>query len=256
MIDEQTRIDKSAKIGKNVSIGPWTCIGADVEIGDGCEIGSHVVIKGPSKIGPNNRIFQFSSVGEICQDKKFEGEEAWLEVGEGNTIREHCTLNRGSKHGGGVTKIGDYNWIMANVHIAHDCRIGDHNIFGNNAALAGHVTCENYATISGYSAVHQFCNIGAYSFLAGGTYVNKDILPYILIAGFNASACGLNSVGLRRHGFSTSTIEYLRKAYKIIFRKGLTVQQACVELHELIPECPEIKPFIDSLQASERGIVR
>lgn len=256
MIDSRASIAPNAKLGENVEIGPWSLIGPDVEIGDGSKISSHVVIKGPTTIGKNNKIFQFSSIGEESQDKKYNGEPTSLIIGDDNTIRENVTINRGTQQGGGKTVLGNKNWIMANVHVAHDCIVGNNTVFSNSSALAGHVIVEDYATIGGYAAVHQFCKIGCYSFVAGGTYVTKDVLPYVLVAGFNASVCGLNTVGLKRREFDVVTMEFLRKAYKLIFRKGYTVQQAIVGLHEMLPDCPEILPIISSLKKSSRGIVR
>jgi len=256
VISEHAIIHPTAKIGKGVSIGPWSYIGENVVIGEGTTIHSHVVIKGPTKIGRENAIFQFASIGEIPQDKKYTGENSSLEIGDNNTIRENVTINRGTSFGGGITKIGDNNWIMANVHIAHDCIIGNSNIFANYSALAGHVTIENFTNISGYSGVHQFCCVGSYSFISKATCVTKDVVPYVMIAGYNASACGLNTEGLKRHQFSSTTIENLKKGYKIIFRQGLTVQMALVKLHEILPECPELANFIKVLENSTRGIVR
>lgn len=256
MIDERAHISKSAKISKGVTIGPWSYIGDNVEIGENTTIGPHVVIKGPTKIGKDNNIFQFSSIGEISQDKKFEGEKTELIIGDGNTIRENVTINQGTAGGGGVTKIGNSNWVMANVHIAHDCMVGNYTTFANYAALAGHVIVEDYATIGGYSAVHQFCKIGAYSFIAKACYISMDVLPYMMIAGYSPEACGLNSVGLRRHEFSADTIATLKKSYKIIFRKNLTVKQALVELEPLVLDCARVGGFIDALKSSTRGIVR
>jgi UDP-N-acetylglucosamine acyltransferase len=256
VIDERAHIDPSAKIDKDVTIGPWTYIGDNVEIGSGTVIGSHVVIKGNTKIGTDNKIFQFSSIGEISQDKKFKGEDTFLIIGNGNTIRENVTINQGTIGGGGTTKIGDNNWIMANVHIAHDCNIGSNITFANYVGLAGHVTIEDYVTISGYSGVHQFCKIGAYSFIAKASYVTKDILPFLMIAGYEPAACGLNILGLKRNNFSASTIEALRQGYKAIFRKNLTVNQSIEELEKLLPTCSDIQYYIDGLKSSTRGIVR
>lgn len=256
MIDNRAEIHPEAIIAENVEIGAWSVIGAHVEIAEGCKIGPHVVIQGPTRIGKNNRIFQFASIGEEPQDKKYNGEDTLLEIGDDNTIREFVTLNRGTVQGGGVTRIGNDNWIMAYVHVAHDCIIGNHTIFANNASLAGHVIVEDYAVLSGFSGVHQFCTLGAYSFVAKATYVAKDVLPYLLVAGYSPTVCGLNSVGLKRQGFSSTTLEHLKRAYKIIFRKGYTVKQAIAELHEMISECPEIEAFITAMQNSQRGIVR
>ncbi len=257
MIDKQAIIDPSAKIAENVTIGPWTIVGANVEIGEGSWIGSHVVIKGPTRIGRHNKIYQFASVGEDPQDKKYQGEDTLLEIGDNNVFRECCTINRGTVQAGGVTRIGNDNLFMAYVHIAHDCIIGDHTIFAVHASLAGHVIVQDYAIFSGFSGVHQFCTIGAHSFLGGGTLVGKDILPYIIAhGGHEAKASGLNTEGLKRRGFSNETINHLRRAYKIIFRSNLTVAQALEQLNEMLVECPEVKLMIDVLQQSSRGILR
>ena len=256
MIDERAIIDPSARIAANVDIGPWAIIGPNVEIGEGCWIGPHTIIKGPTRIGKNNRIFQFASIGEEPQDKKFHGEESSLEIGDDNTIREFCTIHRGTEDGEGVTHIGDDNWLMAYAHIAHDCYVGSHTIFSNNATLAGHVRVEDYVTLSGFSAVHQFCFLGKHSFVGALTGVTKDVLPFILVDGRDPVAAGLNIVGLRRRGFSRETIDMLKRAYKIIFRQGLVVKDAIAELQELVTECSEIKLMIEVLQNSKRGIVR
>lgn len=256
MIDKQAIIDPSARIAENVTIGPWTMIGANVEIGEGSWIGPHAVIKGRTRIGKHNKIYQFASIGEDPQDKKYAGEDTLLEIGDHNVIRECCTINRGTVQAGGVTRIGDDNLFMACVHIAHDCIIGNHVIFANHASLAGHVIVQDYAIFSGFSGVHQFCTIGAHSFLGGGTLVGKDVLPYIIAHGHEAKAFGLNTEGLKRRGFSNEVINNLRRAYKIIFRMNLTVGQAIEQLNEVLPECPEIGLMIEMLQQSSRGILR
>lgn len=256
MIDSRALIDPSARVAENVSIGPWTVIGPDVEIGSGTVIGPHVVIKGPTRIGKDNKIYQFASVGEDPQDKKYAGEDTVLEMGDRNVVREFVTLNRGTVQGGGLTKIQDDNLFMAYVHIAHDCIIGSNTIFSNNASLAGHVRVDDYAILSGFAAVHQFCVIGAHSFVAKTAMVPKDILPYLMVFGYDAVPRGLNIEGLKRRGFSAETITGLRRAYKIIYRSGLTVQQAVEQLHEMVAECPEVKPMIDMMETSTRGILR
>lgn len=256
MIDPRACIDPSACIAENVTIGPWTVVGPEVEIGEGTWIGPHVVLKGPTRIGKDNKIFQFASVGEDCQDKKYQGERTFLEIGDRNIIRECCTIHRGTSQGGGVTRIGDDNLFMAYVHIAHDCIIGNETVFSNNASLAGHVIVEDHAIFAGFSGVHQFCKIGRYSFIGKATMVVKDVLPYVLIAGYDAKAIGLNLVGLKRHNFKLETTNYLRRAYKIIFRSHLTVQEALKELALLAKDCPEVGIMIDMLEHSERGITR
>jgi UDP-N-acetylglucosamine acyltransferase len=256
MIDANAIIHPSAKIAENVTIGPWTLIGKDVEIAEGSWIGPHVVINGPCKIGKNNKIFQFASIGDAPQDLTYAGEDTLLEIGDNNTIREYCMINRGSKKGGGVTRIGNHNFIMGYVHIGHDCHIGDHCIFVNYCGLAGHVVVHDYAIIGGYAAVHQFCTIGHHAFVAKATYVTQDVLPFIIVDGNSPLARGINTVGLKRRGFSPETIQGLKRAYKIIFRNSLMTKQAIDTLNPLVAEFPEIKFFIDALKHAKRGIVR
>lgn len=257
MIDPRAIIDPTVKIADNVTIGAFSIIGADVEIDEGTWIGSHVVIKGPTKIGKNNKIYQFASLGEDPQDKKYTGERSFLEIGDHNEIREFCTMSRGTAGGGSITKIGNHNWIMVYTHFAHDCIVGDHTIFANNASLAGHAIVDDHAILGGFSGVHQFCRIGAHSFIGGGAIVLKDVPPYIMAAGNPAKANGLNKEGLKRRGFSPETLSYLRQAYKIIYRQNLTTNAAIETLTQtLLPHCPEIQNFIDFLQNATRGIVR
>lgn len=256
MISEHAIIHPSAKLATDVTVGPGAIIGADVEIGAGTWIGPHAVIQGPTSIGENNRIFQFASVGDEPQDVTYKGEPTSLIIGNNNIIREYCMVSRGTVKGGGATKIGDYNYLMAYTHVGHDCVLGNYTTIINYGALSGHVTVDDYAIIGPYAGIHQFCHIGAYAFIARATYVTKDVLPYIMIAGDTTSACGINTVGLRRRGFSADAVDNLRRAYKIIFRKGLTVQQAVAELEILRTDCPEVIPMIEALQKSTRGIVR
>jgi UDP-N-acetylglucosamine acyltransferase len=258
MIDPRAVISPKASIGKNVTISPFAIIGDDVEIGENSWIGPHVVIKGPTKIGTGNKIFQFASVGEDPQDLKYKGEKTFLEIGNDNIIREGCTLNRGTAQGGNYTKIGNSNLFMAYVHIAHDCEILNHTIFANNASLAGHIKVEDYAILSGFSMVHQNCVIGAHSFVGAGTGIGKDVLPYVMVsgAGHESSVFGLNSVGLKRRGFSDETIMQLKRAYKIIFRQNLSVAEALEQLEPMLSDCPEIGLLVTALKNSSRGITR
>lgn len=256
MISENAMIHPEAKLGKNVKVGAGSVIGADVEIGEGSVIGPHVVIEGPTSIGKHNKIFQFASIGDEPQDATYQGEATRLEIGDNNVIREYCMISRGTVKGGGLTKIGDHNFLMAYSHIGHDCMVGNHTVMVNYSALSGHVTLQDYAIIGAYAAVHQFCLVGAYAFIARATYVTKDVIPYVMIAGHSTNACGLNSVGLKRRGFSSEVVDKLRRAYKIIFRKGLTVQQSVAELELMLVDCPEVGPMIDLLNQSTRGIVR
>lgn len=256
MIDQRAIIDPSARLAEGVSVGPYSIIGPEVEIGEGTWVAPHVVINGPTRIGRDNKIFQFASIGEIPQDKKFHGEPTLLEIGDRNVIREYCTINRGTIQDSGVTRIGNDNWIMAYVHIAHDCQVGNNTIFSNNASLAGHVVVEDFASLGGFTLVHQFCSIGAHSFTAMNSVIPKDVPPYILVSGHMAKPYGLNVEGLKRRNFSTETIELLRKAYKIIYRSNNTLQSARTQLDELRKQCPEVGVFVDFLDKSRRGIVR
>jgi UDP-N-acetylglucosamine acyltransferase len=256
VIDERAIIHPSAKLAQGVTIGAGAIIGADVEIGENTRIGPYVVIEGPTTIGKNNKIFQFASVGDEPQDLTYTGEPTRLQIGDDNIIREYCMISRGTAKGGGLTHIGNNNFLMAYTHVGHDCWLGNNIIVINYGALSGHVTVDDYAIIGGYAAVHQFCHVGAYAFVARATYVPKDVLPYTMIAGYTSSVYGINTVGLRRRGFSSEAINCLRRAYKIIFRKGLTVQQAVAELELMQNECPEIIPMLDMLNKSTRGIVR
>lgn len=249
-------IDPSARIGANVRIGPWTIIGPDVEIGDECEISSHVVIRGPTRLGRNNRIFQFASVGEDPSDKKFHGEVSWLEMGDNNVIREGATIHRGTEAGGGVTRIGSDNLFMPYTHVAHDCIIGNHTIFSNNAAVSGHVVVDDWAILGGYAGVYQFLRIGAHSFVGGQTHVNMDVPAYVMVNGFPPKPKGINITGLERRGFSKETIQALRKCYKILYRNNNTLDQALIELAELAQATPEVQVMIDSIKVSQKGILR
>jgi len=257
MIDETAIIHSSANVSKDVSIGPYCVIGQDVSIESGTVIGSHVVIEGPTSIGPNNQIFHFCSIGEQPQDKKFnQDSNSRLVIGSGNTIREYVSINRGTDAGGGKTVIGNDNWIMAYVHIAHDCIVGSNSIFANNATLAGHVIIENYVTLGGFTGVHQFCRVGSYSFSAISSVIVKDVPPYILVSGNTAKPSGLNREGLKRNGFDSNSINLLKKAYKIIYREGLILTDALEELKKLSTESKYIEAIHSFITSSERGIIR
>jgi UDP-N-acetylglucosamine acyltransferase len=257
LIDPRAIIDDRARIGSNVEIGPYSVIGPDVEIDDGNRISAHVVIHGPARIGRDNRIYQFCSIGDDPQDKKYAGEaDSRLEIGNGNTIREFCSINRGTAAGGGVTRLGDDNWIMAYVHIAHDCIIGSHTVFANNATLAGHVNVDDYAILGGFTGVHQFCRVGAYSFAAIASVIVKDVPPFVMVSGNTAGPNGLNREGLRRHGFSSDSINALRKAYKTVYRDGQLLKDALEQLTQNSADHPEVAQFAEFIRASSRGIVR
>lgn len=256
MIDPRAIIDPKAKLGENVEVGPWTIIGPDVEIGDGSVIASHVVLKGPTRIGRNNRIYQFSSVGEDTPDLKYRGEPTRLLIGDDNIIREGVTIHRGTVQDRGETVIGNHNLFMAYAHVGHDSVIGDHCILVNNASLAGHVVVGDWAILSGYALVHQFCRIGAHSFAGFGCGISKDVPAYITVSGHPAEAKTINAEGLKRRGFSREGIAAIRRAYKIVYRQGLTLDEAIVELEPLAAEHPEVDVLLESLKLSERGIVR
>lgn len=255
MIHPQAIVDPGAELATDVEVGPWTYIGPGVRIDSGTRIASHVVIKGPTTIGKCNQIFQFASVGEDCQDKKFRGELTVLEIGDNNVIRESCTLHRGTVQDEGITRVGNGNLLMAYVHVAHDCRVGDNNIFANNASLAGHVHLGDGVILGGFTGVHQFCHIGSYSMSSMGSMIVKDVPAYVMVSGDTAQAHGMNFEGMRRRNTPAETIQLLRKAYKVVYRQGLTLQQAIAEL-ETMPESPELSLFITSLKSSTRGITR
>lgn len=255
MIDPRADIHPSARLGSNVSVGPWSIIGPDVEIGDDTVIGPHVVVRGPTRIGKANRIYQFATVGEECQDKKYRGEATTLVIGDRNVIRESCTLHRGTVQDQGTTVIGSDNLLMVNVHVAHDCMIGDDNIFANNTALAGHVHVGSGVILGGFTGVHQFCRIGDHCMSGVGSVVLKDIPAYVMVSGNPAAAHGMNYEGMRRRGWSNDTVQTLRQAYRIVYRSSLTLEEALQQLDSL-QECVELQPFVMSLRASTRGIVR
>jgi len=249
-------VDARAHLDSSVEVGAYSIIGGDVSIAAGTRIGSHVVINGHTTIGTDNQIFQFSSLGEVPQDKKYAGEPTRLEIGNGNTIREFCTFNRGTVQDKGVTSIGDNNWVMAYVHIAHDCNVGNHTILANNSSLAGHVDMHDHAILGGFTLVHQFCKIGAHVITAVNTVVFKDIPPYVTAAGYDAKPHGINSEGLKRRGFSADAILNIKRAYKTLYRKSLTLDEAKIELGKQLAECPELSVLLEFLNNSTRGIVR
>lgn len=256
MIHPTAIIDKSAKLDKDVSIGPYSIIGAGVEIGSGTIIGPHVVVNGPTTIGKNNQVFQFASIGEVPQDKKYAGEPTRLEIGNNNVIRECCTISRGTVQDQGVTRLGNHNWIMAYVHIAHDCQIGNHAIFANSATLAGHVLIEDYVILGGFTLVHQFCRIGAHCFTGMNSVVSQDVPPYLMIAGHMAKPYGINVEGLKRREFSSEALSGLKKAYKILYRSGNSLEKAIAELGELAKQYNDVNNFVEFVRNSTRGILR
>ena len=249
-------VDPGAGIAHGVEIGPYTVIGEHVQIGEGCRIGAHAVITGHTRIGARNHIFHGVSLGEAPQDKKYQGEATRLEIGDDNTIREFCTFNRGTVQDAGVTRVGDQNWIMAYVHIAHDCHVGSHTIFANNSQLAGHVHVGDHAVLGGFTGVHQFCHVGAHSITAIGAVVVQDVPPYVTASGNTAKPYGINTEGLRRRGFTAETINRLKRAYRTLYKSGLTLDEAKQELERQVEACPEVRLLINFLTASARGIIR
>ncbi|NNC76875.1 MAG: acyl-ACP--UDP-N-acetylglucosamine O-acyltransferase [Woeseiaceae bacterium] len=249
-------ISDKARIAADVSIGPYAVIGDDVEIGAGTRVASHVVINGPTVIGQQNRIFQFASIGDDPQDKKYAGEATRLLIGDRNTIREFCTISRGTTQDAGETILGDDNWIMAYVHIAHDCVMGSHCILANNATLAGHVKAGDWVIFGGFSGAHQFCRIGSHAFLGMYAGLNRDIPAYTMVSGQPAEPKGINSEGLKRRGYTPEQIRNIKNAYRIIYRQGKKLAEAIDEIAGLETSQPELTLLLDSLRISERGVVR
>lgn len=256
MIHSTAIVGPGARIGERVKIGPYCVIGDYVEIGDDTVIGPHVVITGHTRIGAANRIYQFCSIGEEPQDKKYAGEPTELIIGNRNTIHEFCSLHVGTIQDQGVTRVGDDNWIMAYVHIAHDCVVGNNTIFANNATLAGHVTIGDWAILGGFTGVHQFGRVGAHSFCGVGTVLLQDLPPFVTVSGNPASPHGINSEGLKRRGYSADAISQIKRAYKVLYRQGLSMDEARTTIAEMAQTTPELKLFSDFIAASGRGIVR
>ena len=255
MIHPSAIVDASARLADDVEVGPGAIVDAEVSVGSGTRIGPHVVIRGPTTIGRNNRIFASSSLGEEPQDKKFRGEVTRLEIGDDNVIREFCTFNRGTR-ASGVTRLGDRNWIMAYVHIAHDCQVGSDIVMANGTTLAGHVEVGDWVTFGGFSMVHQFCAVGAHSFSAMGTVILKDVPPYVTVSGNFARAHGLNREGLKRRGYRPEQIQELRRAYRILYRQGKSLEQAVAALAAPAEQSEEVRNLREFLLRSQRGIVR
>jgi UDP-N-acetylglucosamine acyltransferase len=255
-IDHRAIIDPKAQIAPDVQIAPYAIIGPDVEIGSGTSIGPHTVIHRNTKIGKNNQIDAFVSLGGDPQHAHYKGETTHLDIGDDNIIREFCTLNRGTTQGGARTRLGNRNFLMAYVHIAHDCVLGDDIVLANNSSLAGHVLVNDHVIFSAFCAAHQFVHIGAYSFLGRACKVGQDIPPYVLVTGSPGGPRGLNLVGLKRHGFSEQTLRILRRAYSLVYRQGLRLQDAIDQLLPMTDEYPALKPFIEMLQHSKRGMAR
>ncbi len=257
MIHPTAIIEEGAKLHESVTVGPYSIIGGNVDIDAGTIISPHVVINGHTTIGKDNHIFQFASVGEASQDKKYRNEPTQLVIGDRNMIRECATIHRGTVQDKGITQIGNDNLFMAGTHVAHDCVVGDHNIMANTAAIAGHVHMADHVIMSGMCGVHQFCKIGSHAFISTASMVMKDVPPYVMITGGAApTVCGLNVEGLKRRGYDSETIAWLRRAYKVIYRDGLRAEDAIMALRKMEKDCPAIKLFADFLVASERGIIR
>jgi UDP-N-acetylglucosamine acyltransferase len=256
MIHPTAIIDSKADIDSNVDVGPYSIVGTNVKIGSGTVIGPHVVIQPYVEVGPDCHIFQYASIGAVPQALKFEGEETYVKIGRGTVIREFVTVNRGTGFGGGITEVGEENFLMAYVHIAHDCKTGRNVILANNATLAGHIVIEDFVTVGGLVAIHQFVRIGNYAYIGGKSAVVKDIPPYVIAAGDRAKLHGLNSVGLKRHEFSQETLSSLKKAYRIIFRIGLTLNEAIERVKAEVGQVPEVNDLIRFIKSSKRGITR
>lgn len=256
MIHPSAIVDPGAALAADCEVGPYSVIGAGVTLGEGCTVGPHVVIKGPTTIGARNRIYQFASVGEDPQDLKYAGEPTELRIGDDNVIREYVTLNRGTVGGGGVTRIADRNLFMAYIHVAHDCRIGSDTVFANGASLAGHVNVGDHAILAGFACVHQFCTVGEHAFIGLNSVANRDVAPFTMAVGNYAEARGINKNGLRRRGFSETTIQALHRAYMLVVHRHGSRDEAVASLEGVSAEHPEVARFVDFIVTSERGIVR
>jgi len=256
VIHKTAIIESGAELADDIEVGPYSIIGDKVKIDVGTKIASHVVINGPCTIGKNNNIYQFSSIGGDPQDKKFYGENTRLEIGDDNLIREYVTINRGTGEGGAITQVGNNNWIMAYVHIAHDCIVGNNTIFSNAASLAGHVTVGDYAILSGFTLVSQFVRIGAYSFSTMGSAINRDVPPYVLVSGNMAKPKGINSEGLRRHDFTSQDISEIKKAYRVLYKAGNKLDDSITEIKALATDSNGLAMFATFLSESEKSIIR
>lgn len=256
MIHPTAIVDPKATLAPDVEVGPYSIIGPDVEIDAGTVIGPHVVIRGPTRIGKGNRIFQFASIGEDCQDKKYKGEPTQLIIGDNNVIRECVTMHRGTVQDQGITRVGSDNLFMAYVHVAHDCVVGNHCIFANNASIAGHVHVGDGVILGGFSGVHQFCRVGSYAMASLYSAINMDVPAFVMVQGYPARARGMNVEGMRRRGYSPELIRTLRQCYRILYRSDLRLDDALKQLDTMADRGPEVQLFIDSIRASTRGITR
>ncbi|MEA3292019.1 MAG: acyl-ACP--UDP-N-acetylglucosamine O-acyltransferase [Pseudomonadota bacterium] len=256
MIHQAAIVSPGARIGSDVEIGPFSIVEDNVEIGDGTWIGPHVVIRSHTSVGRKNKIYQFSSIGEAPQHQGYQGEPTRLEIGDGNTIREYCQINRGTPDGLGMTSIGDHNLLMAYAHIAHDCVLGNHTIFANGSSLAGHVEVGDYAILGGFTLIHQFCNVGAHCITGGGSVFFKDVPPFMVGAGYSGKPYGINTKGLRRRDFDRETISLLRQAYRLLYRSDLNLKTAIDEIEKLDPANVSLQTLTAFLRNTQRGIIR
>lgn len=255
-IDDSARIHPSAVLGKGVTVGPWSIIGPNVNIGANSVIDSHVVIRSNTTMGEGNRIFQFSSVGEDPADKKFSGEDVWLKIGDNNVFREGVTIHRGTEVGGSYTRIGDNNLMMSYAHVAHDCIVGSNTVFANNAGISGHVEVGDWAILGGLAGVNQFLKVGPHAMVGGMTHIDHDVPAFVIVSGQPAAVRSVNTIGLERRGFEKNAIKEIRKAFKILYKRQLSLQDAISQIKVLAVDCPELGPLLDSLTASEKGIHR
>ncbi|MBB1126402.1 acyl-ACP--UDP-N-acetylglucosamine O-acyltransferase [Thiospirillum jenense] len=256
MIHSTAIIDRHAQLHDDIDIGPYVVIGAEVQIDRGCRIGPHAVLRGPTIIGQDNQIFQFASIGEDPQDKKYAGEKTSLSIGDRNVIREFATIHRGTVQDQSVTQIGHDNLLMAYTHVAHDCRIGNHTILANAASLGGHIEIHDWAILGGFTVVHQFCRLGAHCFTAMGSVINKDVPPYVIVGGQPTAPHGINTEGLKRRHFSPELIRRIRHAYRLLYRSQLLQHEALAALQQFAPNCPDILTMVEFIQNSQRGILR
>ncbi|MGD8324195.1 MAG: acyl-ACP--UDP-N-acetylglucosamine O-acyltransferase [Gammaproteobacteria bacterium] len=256
MIHPTAIVDSRADLDETVTVGPYAVIEGEVRIGARTRIDAHAVIRGPTTIGADNHVYQFASVGDDPQDKKYAGERTELQIGDGNTIREFCTINRGTVQDEGITRVGSRNWIMAYVHIAHDCVVGDDTIFANNASIAGHVRVDDFAVLGGFTAVHQFCRIGRLAMTSMFTYVTKDIPAYVIASGRPAEPRGVNAEGLKRRNFSAEAMRSVREAYRTVYRQGLKLEEAIAQLEQRAGSEPDLLPLLQSLRQGDRGLIR
>jgi len=256
VIDARAVVDPKAELASDVEVGAFAVIGPDVVIGPGSRIGPHAVVTGPTRLGRDNVVFQFASIGAAPQDKKYAGEPTRLEIGDRNMFRECCTINRGTTKDRNVTTIGSDNWFMAYTHVAHDCVVGSNCILSNFATLGGHVELGDWVIMAGFTGIHQFCKVGPHAFLANNTAVTRDVPPYVLVTGQPAEPHSVNSEGLKRRGFTEQQIRNIRNAYRVLYRDGLKLAEAVAKLEALVPEQPELRIFVDFIGNSERSLVR